>query len=185
MISVSDLRPGMSFIYEGNLCVVLEASHNKTARSAANIRVKMKNMRTGSHTETTFGSSDKVERAIIDKKKMQFLYDSGDFFVFMDNETYEQIEVAAKALEWERKFLRGNDEVEVVSYNDEVLGVNLPANVPLTVTETEPAVKGDTATGASKTAVLETGLEIKVPLFITEGEVVLVNTTDAKYVGRA
>ena len=185
MISVGDLRPGMTFQYEGNLYVVLEYSHNKTARAAANIRVKMKNMRTGSTTEVTFGNSEKVARAHIEKRKMQYLYDAGGMLVFMDNETYEQIEIPSENLKWELNFLKPSDEVEVTSFEGEVLGVQLPINVPFTVTETEPAVKGDTATGATKNAVIETGFQIKVPLFISEGEVVIVNTVDGKYQGRA
>lgn len=185
MISVGDLRPGMTFQYEGNLYVVLEYSHNKTARAAANIRVKMKNMRTGSTTEVTFGNSEKVARAHIEKRKMQYLYDAGGMLVFMDNETYEQIEIPSENLKWELNFLKPSDEVEVTSFEGEVLGVQLPINVPFRVTETEPAVKGDTATGATKNAVIETGFQIKVPLFISEGEVVIVNTVDGKYQGRA
>jgi translation elongation factor P len=185
MINVGDLRPGMTFEYEGNLYVVLEYSHNKTARAAANIRVKMKNMRTGSTTEITFGNSEKVARALIEKRKMQYLYDAGGTLVFMDNETYDQIEISKENLEWEINFLKVSDEVEITSFEGEILGVQLPINVPFTVTETEPAVKGDTATGATKFATIETGFQIKVPLFINEGEVVIVNTQDGKYQGRA
>lgn len=185
MISVGDLRPGMTFQYEGNLFVVLDASHNKTARAAANIKVKMKNMRTGSTTEITFGGGDKVAKAHIEKRKMQYLYDSGDMLVFMDNETYEQIEISSANLKWEMNFLKESDDVEVTTFEGEVLGVSLPINVPFKITETEPAVKGDTATGATKNATIETGFQIKVPLFISEGEMVIVNTVDGKYQGRA
>ena len=185
MISVGDLRPGMTFQYEGNLFIVLEASHNKTARAAANIKVKMKNMRSGSTTEITFGGNDKVAKAHIEKRKMQYLYDSGDMLVFMDNETYEQIEIPGDNLEWEKNFLKESDDIEVTSFEGEVLGVSLPINVPFKITETEPAVKGDTATGATKYATIETGHQIKVPLFISEGEMVIVNTVDGKYQGRA
>lgn len=185
MISVGDLRPGMTFQYDNNLYVVLDASHNKTARAAANIKVKMKNMRSGSTTEVTFGGNDKVKKAHIEKRKMQYLYDSGDALVFMDNETYEQIEINGDSLEWEKNFMKESDEVEITSFEGEVLGLSLPINVPFTITETEPAVKGDTATGATKNAIIETGFQIKVPLFISEGEVVVVNTVDGKYQGRA
>ncbi len=185
MISVGDLRPGMTFQYEGNLYVVLEYSHNKTARAAANIRVKMKNMRTGSTTEITFGNNEKVARARIEKRKMQYLYDTGDMLVFMDNETYDQIEIPADNLRWEINFLKPSDDVEVTSFEGEILGVALPINVPFVVTETEPAVRGDTATSATKNATIETGFQIKVPLFISEGETVIVNTVDGKYQGRA
>lgn len=185
MINVGDLRPGMTFQYDGNLFIVLEASHNKTARAAANIKVKMKNMRTGSTTEVTFGGNDKVAKAHIEKRKMQYLYNSGDALVFMDNETYEQIEIPAENLEWEMNFMKESDEVEVTSFEGEILGLSLPINVPFKITETEPAVKGDTATGATKYATIETGFQIRVPLFISEGEVVIVNTVDGKYQGRA
>ncbi len=185
MINVGDLRPGTTFQLDGNLYIVLDASHNKTARAAANVRVKMRNMRTGTTTETTFGGNEKVARAQIDKKKMQYLYDSGSDLVFMDNETYEQIEIPSANLEWEMNFLKVSDEVEVTSFEGEVLGVALPINVPFKVIETEPAVRGDTATGATKNAVIETGYQIKVPLFIEEGETVVVNTVDGKYQGRA
>ncbi|MDD8048803.1 MAG: elongation factor P [Thomasclavelia sp.] len=185
MISVSDLRPGTTFQYDGNLFVVLDYSHNKTARAAANIKIKMKNMRTGSTTEMTFGNSEKVQRAHIDKNKMQYLYNAGESLVFMDNATYEQIEIPEENLTWEMNFLKESDEVEVTSFEGEVLGVALPINVPFKITETEPAVKGDTATGATKYATIETGYQIKVPLFIDEGEMVIVNTVDGKYQGRA
>ncbi|MFQ6791781.1 MAG: elongation factor P [Thomasclavelia sp.] len=185
MISVGDLRPGVTFEYDGNLYVVLDYSHNKTARAAANIRIKMKNLRSGATTEVTFGGNDKVKRAHIDKSKMQYLYNTGDALVFMDNETYEQIEIPADNLKWEINFLKESDEVEVTSYEGEVLGVALPINVPFKVIETEPAVRGDTATGATKNATIETGFNIKVPLFISEGEIVVVNTVDGKYQGRA
>ncbi|WP_294579205.1 elongation factor P [uncultured Thomasclavelia sp.] len=185
MISVGDLKPGVTFEYDGNLYVVLDYSHNKTARAAANIRVKMKNLRTGATTEITFGGNDKVKRAHVDKSKMQYLYNTGEALVFMDNETYEQIEIPAENLKWEINFLKESDEVEVTSYEGEVLGVALPINVPFKVIETEPAVRGDTATGATKNATIETGFQIKVPLFISEGEEVIVNTVDGKYQGRA
>lgn len=185
MINVGDLRPGMTFQEGGNLFVVIEYSHNKTARAAANIRIKMKNMRSGSVTEKTYGNNEKVARAHIDKRKMQYLYNAGDALVFMDNESYEQIEIPEENLKWEMNFLKESDEVEVTSFEGEVLGVALPINVPFTIIETEPAVKGDTATGATKNAVIETGFQIKVPLFISEGEKVIVNTQDGKYQGRA
>lgn len=185
MINVGDLKPGVTFKYEGNLYVVLDYSHNKTARAAANIRVKMKNLKTGTTTETTFGNSEKVERAIIEKRKMQYLYNNGGMLVFMDNETYDQIEIPADRLTWEMNFMKESDEVEVTSYEGEVLGVSLPVNVPFKVIEAEPAVNGNTATGALKNIKIETGFELKAPLFIKEGETIVVNTVDGKYTGRA
>ena len=171
MINATELRPGVTFEYDGNLYVCLDYSHNKTARAAANIRVKMKNMRTGTTTEMTFGSNAKVKKAQVEKSKMQYLYDNGGMLVFMDNETYDQVEIPADRLEWEINFMKPSDNVEV--------------NVPFKVIETEAAVKGDTATGATKFATIETGYQIKVPLFIEEGEVVVVNTVEGKYTGRA
>lgn len=185
MINVTDLRPGITFQLNGEIYVVLDYSHNKTARAAANIKVKIKNLRSGSTTELSFGANDKVERAHIDKRKMQYLYNSGDMLVFMDNETYDQIEISSSNLEWELNFLKESDEVEITSFEGEVLGVSLPINVPFKIIETEPAVKGDTATGATKFATIETGFQIKVPLFISEGEIVVVSTVDGKYQGRA
>ena len=185
MINVSDLKPGVTFQMDGNLFVVLDYSHNKTARAAANGKVKMKNLRTGSTTEMTFGGNDKVKRAQIDKKEMQYLYNTGDAFVFMDGETYEQIEIPAENLEWEQNFLKESDTATIRSFEGEVLGVQLPDKVTLQITEAEQAVKGDTATGATKNAVLETGFQIKVPLFINEGEMVVISTAEGKYSGRA
>jgi elongation factor P len=185
MINIGDLKPGMSFVYDNNLYLCLENKLNKTARAAANYRITMKNMRTGSTTEDTFKSGAKLEPAHIDKSKMIYSYDAGDALVFMDNETYEQIEILKENLKWEMNFLKDGDEVEVTSYNGEVLGVQLPINVAFKIIETEPAVKGDTATGATKNATIETGFQIKVPLFISEGEIVMVNTVDGKYQGRA
>ena len=158
MINVSDLKPGVTFQMDGNLFVVLDYSHNKTARAAANIKVK---------------------------KEMQYLYNTGDAFVFMDGETYEQIEIPAENLEWEKNFLKESDTATIRSFEGEVLGVQLPDKVTLQITEAEQAVKGDTATGATKNAVLETGFQIKVPLFINEGEMVVISTAEGKYSGRA
>ncbi|QIK57635.1 elongation factor P [Erysipelothrix sp. HDW6A] len=185
MISSNDLRSGMSILHEGNLYVVIDTSHNKTAQRQMIIKAKVRNMRSGSVTELTFIGGDKIEPAHIEKRPMQYLYDSGDFIVFMDGETYEQIEIEKSRLEWELNFMKENSDVTVTTFENEVLGVSLPEKIALTVTQAEPAVKGDTATNAQKNAVVETGYEIRVPLFISEGEVVMVNTTDGKYSGRA
>lgn len=185
MINATELRPGVTFEYDGNLYVCLDYSHNKTARAAANIRVKMKNMRTGTTTEMTFGSNAKVKKAQVEKSKMQYLYDNGGMLVFMDNETYDQVEIPMDRLKWERNFIVPNSNVNISSYEGEILGVILPDKATLKVVECEQAVKGDTATSASKNAVLETGLEVKVPLFINQDEMIVVNTNDGKYSGRA
>lgn len=186
MIIVNDLRPGVTLEHEGNIFTVIDIQHNKTAMRQMIVKVKVKNLRSGSITELSFTGGDKVEQAHIDKREMQYLYDEGDNLVFMDNETFDQIEINKSRLEWEIKFLKPNDNINIQMYNGvEVLGVILPDKVELTIVETEPAIKGDTATNAQKNAVTETGLEIRVPMFINQDEVVLVSTSDGKYSGRA
>ena len=185
MLIVNDLRPGTTLEYENNIYVVLDISHNKTAMRQMIVKTKVKNLRSGTITELTFTGGDKVEQAHVEKKEMQYLYDAGEALVFMDNATYDQIEIEKGRLEWEMKFLKANDSVTIQMYEHEILGVILPDKVTLEIVECEPAVKGDTATSASKNAVLETGLEIKVPLFISNGELVLVTTADGKYSSRA
>ncbi len=186
MIIVNDLKPGTTFEYDGNIYSVLDIDHNKTAMRQMIVKVKVKNLRTGVINEISFTGGDKVEQAHIDKKEMQYLYDDGDNFVFMDNETYEQIEIPKSRLEWEKQFMKENDNVTISMYEgSEILGVILPDKVELQIVECEPAVKGDTATSATKNAKVETGLEIRVPLFIQNGEMVLISTADGKYSGRA
>ena len=185
MIIVNDLKPGTSFIYEGNLYLTLSTSLNKTAMRQMVVKAHAKDMRTGTIKDVVFTGGDKVEQALIDKREMQYLYDAGDDLVFMDTTTYDQIEIPKNRLEWELNFLKPNDNVSITSYEGEILGISLPDKVALEIVECEQAVKGDTATSASKNAVLETGWAIKVPLFIEQGEMVMVNTTDGKYSGRA
>lgn len=185
MVIVNDLKPGTAFEYEGNIYQVLNVDHNKTAMRQMIIKVKVKNLRTGVINEISFTGGDKVEQAHVERKTMQYLYDDGTSLVFMDNETYDQIEIGKDRLEWELKFLKPNANVQISMYESEILGVILPDKVELQIVECEQAVKGDTATSASKNAVLETGLEIKVPLFIQNGEMVVISTADGKYSGRA
>lgn len=185
MILINDLRAGNTFLLDGEILLVLDKTNNKTARSQMSIKTKVKNLRTGSITELSWTSGDKAKRAHIDKREMQYLYDNGENLVFMDNETYEQIEIPKSKVEWEMNFMKESSNVEIVMYESEMLGVNLPDKVALQVVETEPAVKGDTATAAQKNAKLETGLEVRVPLFIEQDEVVLVTTEDGKYSSRA
>jgi len=184
-VNIKELKAGNAYIEDNELYLCISNEQNKQGRLSGKYMVKRKNMKTGSITEISYNPTAKINTAMIEKSKMQFLYDSGDSFVFMNTSTFDQIEIPADNLKWEKNFLKASDEVEVTSYEGEVLGVQLPANVSFTITETEPAVKGDTATGATKNAIIETGFQIKVPLFIEEGEVVLVSTTDGKYVGRA
>ncbi len=185
MISSNDLKPGQTIQQDGDIYVVLDISQNKTARSAMVVKAKVRNLRTGSNVELSWGGGDKVEPAMIDKREMQYLYDTDDAMVFMDNETYEQVEIPTARLEWERKFVKANDKVNITSFDGEIIGVSLPDKAVLEVVECEPAVKGDTTSSAMKTAKLETGLELKVPLFISEGERIVVNTADGKYSGRS
>ncbi len=185
MIIVNDLRPGQTLEHENNIYVVIDISHNKTAMRQMIVKTKVKNLRTGSIVELTFTGGDKVEPAHIDKKQMQYLYSDEEFVFFMDNETYDQIQIEKSKIAWELKFLKEQDIVTISMFESEILGLILPDKVALQIVECEPAVKGDTATSASKNAKLETGLEIKVPLFINEGEIVLVTTADGKYSSRA
>ena len=185
MISSNDLKPGMTIQQDGEIFVVLEQSQNKTARSAMVVKAKVRNLRTGSNVELSWGGGDKITPAHIEKKEMQYLYDTDDALVFMDNETYDQIEIQKDHLEWEMKFMKPNDNIMISMYEGEILGIILPDKVELQIVECEPAVKGDTATSASKMAKLETGLEIRVPLFIEQDEMVVINTADGKYSGRA
>ena len=186
MILVNDLRPGITFEVDNNIYQVLDISHNKTAMRQMIVKVKVKNLRTGVITELTFTGGDKVEPAHIDKREMQYLYDAGEALVFMDNTTYEQIEILKDKIQWELQFLKPNNNVTITMYDGkEILGLILPDKVELQIVECEVAVKGDTATSAMKNAVLETGLEIKVPLFIDNEEIIVVSTADGKYSGRA
>ena len=184
-MNVTELRPGNYFEEEGNLFLVIDILLNKTAMRKMVAKVKVKTVRTGAITEMSANSGYQVETIRLEKKKMVYLYENGEFLVFMDNETYEQIEIEKARLEWESKFLKENQEVEIVTYNDEILGINLPAKVTLKVTTCEPAVRGDTVNKAMKDATVETGLKIRVPLFINEGDDVLVRTDTGAYDGRA
>ncbi len=184
-MNVTELRPGNYFEDDGNLYYVIDILLNKTAMRKMVAKVKVKNVRTGAITELSANSGYQVDTVRLDKKKMNYLYDNGDFLVFMDNETYEQVEIPKTRLEWEIKFLKENQEVEITSYEDEILGINLPAKVTLQITHCEPAVRGDTVNKAMKDATVETGLKIRVPLFINEGDNVLVRTDTGDYDGRA
>lgn len=184
-INVTELRPGNYFLEDGNIYLVLDILLNKTAMRKMVAKVKIKNVRNGSITEMSANSGYQVETIRLEKKKMNYLYDGGDFLVFMDNSTYEQVEIPQERLTWEKQFLTENLEVEIVTYEDEILGINLPAKVTLKIVECEPAVRGDTVNKAMKDAVLETGLKVRVPLFVNNGDSVLVRTDTGDYDGRA
>lgn len=185
MISVNDFKTGLTIETDGGIWRVMDFQHVKPGKGAAFVRSKLKNLRTGAVQEKTFRAGEKVGRAQIDNNKMQYLYANGTDHVFMDNHSYEQLEIPEKQLEYELKFLKENMNISIITYEGETLGIELPKNVELKVTESEPGIKGDTATGATKAATLETGLIIQVPLFINEGDVLIVSTSDASYVSRA
>ncbi|WP_153732927.1 elongation factor P [Sporosarcina obsidiansis] len=185
MISVNEFRTGLTIEFDGDIWRVMDFQHVKPGKGAAFVRSKLRNLRTGNVNEKTFRAGEKVEKAQIDNRRMQYLYANGDEHVFMDNESYEQLELGSAQLEYELKFLKENMEVHVISYKDEVLGVELPSTVTLEVAETEPGIKGDTASGGSKPAKMETGLVVQVPFFINQGDQLIINTEEAEYVSRA
>ena len=185
MFSVNDVKNGITFELEGEIFTVLEFSHVKPGKGAAFVKMKVRNLRTGSTTEKSFNSGTKLEKAMIEKKPMQFLYASGDMYNFMNMESYEQIELSASQLGEDAKFLKEGLNVDLSFYNGELLGVILPDKVELKVVHTEPAVKGNTTNNATKDAELESGLVIRVPLFVEENDVVIVSTSTGKYDSRA
>ena len=183
MINVNDLKNGVVIEYDGKLVQILEFMH-VLQNKVAYVRVKMKDLRTGTVTETALkGSESAFKKCYIDKRTMQYLYNSGDMYTFMDQETYEQIDIPAERLKWESKFMLDGDEVQVTMYEGEILGVSLPDKVTLQITDTTPAVKGS-ATDRKK-ATLETGLEVTVPAFLENGTKIVVSTIDGSYVSRA
>jgi elongation factor P len=185
MVNVNDIKNGMTIEVDGNIFTILEFQHVKPGKGAAFVKMKLKNLRTGSIVEQTFNSSTKVGKAMIEKKTMQYLYSDGDNYVFMDMNDYSQIELPQSQIEEESKYLTENAEVDILYYGSEMLGVNLPEKVELEVVRTEPGIKGNTATTATKEAELNTGLVVRVPLFIEQGERILVTTADGKYSSRA
>ena len=185
MISVNDFRTGLTIEVDNDIFTVIDFQHVKPGKGAAFVRSKLKNLRNGNTVERTFRAGEDVGRAHVENRAMQYLYASGQEHTFMDNETYDQITLPAEQLKWELNFLKENMTINIVSYQGEILGINLPNSVELKVIETEPGIKGNTATGATKNAKLETGLNVQVPLFINENDVLLINTTDGKYISRA
>ena len=185
MISVNDFKTGLTIEVDNGIWRVIDFQHVKPGKGAAFVRSKLRNLRTGAIQEKTFRAGEKVGRAQIDNSKMQYLYNDGDDYVFMDNNTYEQITVNKSQLEHEIQFLKENMPVSIMMYEGETLGVDLPKSVELQVVETEPGLKGDTVSGGTKSATMETGLKIQVPLFIENGEMLVVNTDDGRYVSRA
>ncbi len=185
MISVNEFRTGLTIEVDNGIWRVLDFQHVKPGKGAAFVRSKLRNLRTGAIQEKTFRAGEKVGKAQIDNRRMNYLYATGDQHVFMDNESYDQIELAASAIEYELKFLKENMEVHIILYHGETIGIELPNTVELEVTATEPGIKGDTASGGSKPATLETGLIVQVPFFVNEGDRLIINTSDGSYVSRA
>jgi elongation factor P len=184
MIDVNQLRRGVTFLHDGALLKVTEYSHTKPGRGKATIRVRVRDLRTGTNKEVTFSSGDRVEDVRLDKGAFQYLYDDGQFYVFMDLDNYEQKQVAHSVLESDAKYLRDNMELELLSYEGEVIDYDLPKTMEFEVTEAENAVAGDTATGATKEIVTETGLRVKTPLFVQVGDRIRVNTDTGEYLTR-
>ena len=185
MINVNDIKNGITFALEGEIYQVLEFSHVKPGKGAAFVKMKIRNLRSGSTTEKSFNSGTKLEKAMIEKRPMQFLYASGDSYNFMNMESYEQIELTKDQLGDDVNYLKEGLSVDLSFYEGELLGVMLPDKVELEVTHTEPAVKGNTTNNATKDATLETGLVVRVPLFVEQGEKIIVSTSTGKYDSRA
>ncbi|MDD4715222.1 MAG: elongation factor P [Oscillospiraceae bacterium] len=185
MISASDFRNGVTFEMDGNVMQVVEFQHVKPGKGAAFVRVKMKNVISGAVTETTFNPTDKFENAYVERKDMEYSYNDGDLYYFMDMESYELVPMEAKLLGDSFRFVKENMTCKVMSYKGSVFGVEPPNFVELEVTHTDPGLRGDTATNVLKPAVLETGAEIKVPLFIDTGDKIRVDTRTGEYLERA
>ena len=185
MISVNEFKNGLTIEVDGELWRVVEFQHVKPGKGSAFVRSKLKNLRTGAVQEKTFRAGDKVNQAQIDRKKMQYLYADGDNYVFMDTNTYEQLELPGSQIEEELKYMKENMVVSIIMFGTETLGVELPNTVDLEVKETEPGIKGDTSSGGSKPATMETGLVVQVPFFVSEGDVLTINTSDGTYISRA
>lgn len=185
MISVSDLKAGMTFILDGKLWKVLEISHHKPGKGNTIMRMKIRDVRNNSTVDTTMRPDEKVERAHIDTKEVQYLYSQDGTATFMDLETYDQYEIVEESIENEMKYLLENAEVKIQFFGSEVIGVQLPSTVVLQVTETQPSIKGATVSGSGKPATMETGLVVNVPDFIEAGEYLIVNTAEGTYSGRA
>ena len=184
MISAGEFRNGITFELEGNVFQIIEFQHVKPGKGAAFVRTKLKNVITGGVVEKTFRPTEKMPKAHIDRKDYEYLYADGDLYYFMDQETYEQMPLSAEQLGDALKFMKENMVVKVLSYKGNVFGVEPPTFVELLVSETEPGFKGDTATGATKPATLETGATIYVPLFIEEGTMIRVDTRTGEYMER-
>jgi len=185
MISVNDLRTGLTIELDGEIYSVVEFLHVKPGKGAAFVRTKLKNLRTGTTQEVTFRAGERVARAHIETRQMQYLYNTGSEYVFMDMETFDQVTLSAEDLGDAPKYLLENMTIGIQFYQNQAIGVDLPTTVNLKVVSTEPGFKGDTATGATKPATLETGITIQVPLFVETGDVLKIDTRTGEYLSRA
>ena len=185
MITAGDFRNGVTFEMDGQVMTVVSFQHVKPGKGAAFVRTKMKNVMTGAVTETSFNPTAKFEEATVERKSMEYSYADGNLYYFMDPESYELIPIDGSLLGDSFKFVKENDMCKIASYNGNVFAVEPPMFVTLEVTATEPGVRGDTATGSTKPATVETGAEVKVPLFINQGDVIRIDTRTGEYLERA
>lgn len=184
MISVNDFRNGVTIEMDGQAFQVVDFQHVKPGKGAAFVRAKLKNVKTGGVVEKTFRAGEKVPKAHLDKREMQYLYNDGDGYIFMDNENYEQISIPAEAMGDGVKWLLENMNIHVLFFQGNILGLELPNFVEMEVIETEPGIKGDTATGATKSATLQTGARVLVPLFVNTGDKLRIDTRTGEYMER-
>ena len=184
-ININDIKNGMTIIIDGKLCQIEEFQHVKPGKGSAFMKMKLRNLRTGALVEDTYNTNIKIEKARVDRLPMQYLYADGANYVFMNTETYDQMEVPASKLEDQVKFLKEGMEVTIITYEGEILGIDLPEKVEYEIIETTEAVKGNTTNNAMKDATIETGYVVKVPLFIAQGEKIIISTKDGKYASRA
>ncbi|MBQ7565730.1 MAG: elongation factor P [Oscillospiraceae bacterium] len=184
-ITAGEFRNGKTFEYEGKIMQVIEFQHVKPGKGAAFVRTKMRNIVTGGVTETSFNPTAKFEEAFIERKDMEYSYNDGDLYYFMDQETYDMVPLGKDVLDDSFRFIKENTVCKILSYKGNVFGIETPNFVDLVVTKSDPGAKGDTATNVTKPATLETGAEIKVPLFINEGDRIQIDTRTGEYLGRA
>lgn len=184
MITAGDFKNGITIEYDGNICQIVEFQHVKPGKGAAFVRTKLKNIVSGGVVETTFRPTEKFPQAHIDRKDMQYLYNDGDLYYFMDTETYDQIALSQEDIGDALKFVKENEMCKICSHKGNVFAVEPPLFVELQITETEPGFKGDTATGATKPAIVETGAQVMVPLFVNQEDVIKIDTRTGEYLSR-
>ncbi len=183
-VTTSELRKGITIMLDGELCKVTDWAHNKQGRGSAQVRLQLKNLRTGSNIERTFQAGAKFDDVRLDRRQLQFQYADGDDYHFMDPETYDQVGMSKAQLGDSVNFIREGDTVDILMHNENFVDIELPAAVVLQIVQSDPGVKGDTATGATKPARLETGITVNVPLFVNEGDRIKVDTRSGKYLER-